>query len=194
MSQSFRSAATLLSALWLPLVGLSACAEADDADEDEDDGEFFEDDGYTLEGGDEVGDEGVVSSTDDEDTCAGLSRRDAESVTHLLAEIGYTEFDDSEHEGQPLEIVTDAEHWAEVVARYGTDGGIRPDFDLDAVYVHPWGFDGCTDGPFYEAYRWDDELRLDIWFGRNEHCDMYLPMLDFIVVPAEGVETFGTCD
>lgn len=188
MSRTPRSAATLLAALWLPLSGLSACAEVDDADEDEDDGEFFED---ADEGGE---DEGLVSSVEDDDTCAGLSRRDAESVTHLLAEIGYTEFDDSEHSGSQLEVVTDAEHWAEVVARYGTDGGIRPDFDLDAIFVHPWGYDGCTDGPFYEAYRWDDELRLDIWFGRNQGCDMYLPMLDFIVVPAEGVETLGTCE
>jgi hypothetical protein len=168
-------------ALWLALAlaPLTACGEDRDRDRDHDDN-----------------DEDVLTAEVEDGACGDRSLEDADVIVHQLVDLGYTEFDDEtfwDGSHDQVEVVTTAEQWAAATARWGADGGLRPDFALDAVFVHPWTYDGCSDGPRYETWAFEDAVRLDIEWGREENCDLGMPMLDLIVVQHDGRADIGVC-
>jgi hypothetical protein len=174
--------------LLLTLTAL-ACSEVDDNEEDNTDD--CPDDVWDCGEEDEEEDEGITTWDDEDSPCGDRDLGDAESTVFQLVELGYTNFDDSDFSEEPS-VITDAEAWAETVERWGNDGGLRPDFSLDVVFVFPWNFDGCNDDPVYSAWRFDDAVRLDVDFEGSD-CDMAMPMLDYIVVQHQEIEDAGYC-
>ncbi|TNE86445.1 MAG: hypothetical protein EP330_22155 [Deltaproteobacteria bacterium] len=127
--------------------------------------------------------------------CPSLSD-DAEELPFQLASLGYGQFDGED----PFvigagEVLQTQDAWDSAVTRWGTDGGLSPDFATELVFVNRWDTDGCG-GRTVDYAPWLDADRLRMVLRVNEPsstCDMALSQIDLLVVAHGGATDIAWC-
>jgi hypothetical protein len=129
----------------------------------------------------------------DELSCPSFASN-AEELSMELVELVDGSFSGEEvfTEGPGEVLQTDAT-WSSAVTRWGTDGGLTPDFTTDLVFVNRW--DSCGGG-LQEYAAWKDGARLRVVLAATEPdatCDMASPQIDLILVPHGGATDIAWC-
>lgn len=127
--------------------------------------------------------------------CPSLSS-DAEALAYDLVSLGYGEFEGEDNfvagAGEVLQTQTS---WDSAVARWGSDGGLVPDFATEFVFVNRWEADGCGDRSIdYAPWRDGDVLRMVLRVNEPRVvCELSLPQIDLLAVPHGGATDIAWC-
>ncbi len=125
--------------------------------------------------------------------CEGRAPDEADEVTIQLTVMGYIEADTER------QVHSDADQWSDFLSSLSEDTGAVadpiPDIDWEdqIVFTNSWVDGGCEEGPSYEAWQQDDQLRVRVAYGADDGCDAYMPQIDVLVLDIGGASDLDWC-
>jgi len=126
--------------------------------------------------------------------CEGRAPAEADEVTIQLTVMGYIEADTAR------QVHSDADQWSDFLSSLSEDTGAVddpiPDIDWEdqIVFTNSWVDGGCEEGPSYEAWQQDDQIRMRVAYGWDDGCDAYMPQIDVLVLDMGEASDLTWCE